>query len=149
MPAFLPDTTCMVAAVGRWHPRHADALAEMDRRLERGDRMVLAAHAVTETYAVLTRMPRPMRLSSMQAFAVLHENFLVSIPMTTLDPADYADMIGEWARRGVVGGQIYDAIIAACARKAGADTLLTFNERHFVPFAGPDLRIVVPGEASA
>lgn len=36
-------------------------------------------------------------------------------------------------------------MIAACARAANADTLLTFNARHFQRLASPDLTIVVPG----
>jgi hypothetical protein len=35
-------------------------------------------------------------------------------------------------------------VIAACARAAGASTLLTFNDRHFLPFAGQGLEVVVP-----
>ena len=41
-------------------------------------------------------------------------------------------------------GQTYDVVIAACARKARANVLLTFNEKHFAPFAGDDLEIIVP-----
>jgi hypothetical protein len=37
-----------------------------------------------------------------------------------------------------------DAIIAECARRAKATTLLTFNVSHFMPFAGTGLDIVVP-----
>jgi predicted nucleic acid-binding protein len=34
---------------------------------------------------------------------------------------------------GIGGGLSYDAVIAACAAEAGADSLLTFNPRHFDP----------------
>jgi len=44
----------------------------------------------------------------------------------------------------ISGGQVYDAVIAACARKARVNALLTFNEKHFEPFAGDGLEIVVP-----
>jgi predicted nucleic acid-binding protein len=39
---------------------------------------------------------------------------------------------------------VYDAVIAACARLAGATTLLTFNERHFMALGEEGLEIVVP-----
>jgi len=48
--------------------------------------------------------------------------------------------------QGIAGGQTYDAVIATCARLAGADTLLTFNARHFRWLAHPGLTVVVPGE---
>jgi predicted nucleic acid-binding protein len=42
---------------------------------------------------------------------------------------------------------IYDALLLACARKANADRIYTWNLRHFRALA-PDLaeRIVAPGQ---
>ena len=44
----------------------------------------------------------------------------------------------------ISGGRVYDALIAACARKAKVQSLITFNELHFAPFEGSDFEIVVP-----
>jgi predicted nucleic acid-binding protein len=46
-------------------------------------------------------------------------------------------------RRGITGGQTYDAIIAVSALKAGAETLLTWNTRNFVPFRD-ELEVLTP-----
>ena len=35
------------------------------------------------------------------------------------------------AVQGIVGGAVYDGLVAACALKAGADRLYTWNVRHF------------------
>jgi predicted nucleic acid-binding protein len=43
--------------------------------------------------------------------------------------------------------RVYDALIAACAKKAKVDVLLTFNERHFRQFEGDGLSIEVPSAA--
>jgi hypothetical protein len=48
----------MVAAVCFWHEHHAAAVAEIKRRLEHGEQLAVAAHALAETYAVLTRLHR-------------------------------------------------------------------------------------------
>jgi predicted nucleic acid-binding protein len=32
---------------------------------------------------------------------------------------------------GIVGGAVYDALLAACALKAKAETLLSWNLRHY------------------
>jgi predicted nucleic acid-binding protein len=45
------------------------------------------------------------------------------------------------------GGRAYDAVIAACARQARADVLLTFNARYFDP--SPKGVIVVEPARSA
>ena len=46
-------------------------------------------------------------------------------------------------RREVIGGQTYDMLIAACALKADAATILTWNVRHFV-VAAPEIGIETP-----
>ena len=45
----------------------------------------------------------------------------------------HVTLIGRLAATGIVGGRSYDAVIAACAEKSDARTLLTFNPRHFDP----------------
>jgi predicted nucleic acid-binding protein len=42
----------------------------------------------------------------------------------------------------IVGGAIYDALIARCALKARADVLLTWNIRDFMRF-GPEVGRIV------
>lgn len=48
---------------------------------------------------------------------------------------------------GVVGASFYDALIARCAIKAEAETILTWNVKHFVRF-GPEVaqRIATPAD---
>ncbi len=145
MSSFLPDANCMVAAVSQWHVHHADAIAEIDRRLHDSETMMLAAHAVIEAYSVLTRMPRPYRASPREAHRLIASNFLRHATVLSLDSEAYMRLLDRWARHGIAGGRIYDAVIAACAQSAGVSVLLTFNERHFRQFASINMRIVVPG----
>jgi predicted nucleic acid-binding protein len=51
------------------------------------------------------------------------------------------------SRRGISGAGIHDSLTLACARKARAERIYTWNLRHFRAVA-PDLaeRIVAPGE---
>ena len=88
---FALDTSCMVAAVCGWHVRHAAAAAEIERRLDRGERMAIAAHAIAETYAVLTRLPAPHRLAPSDAWTLVRANFVDNASLVTLDgPAHVA-----------------------------------------------------------
>lgn len=61
-----------------------------------------------------------------------------------LDTANYADLLRRAQSNGILGGAIYDAVIAACALAGRVDTILTFNERQFRHFAAWGLQIVVP-----
>jgi len=136
----------MVAAVCGWHVHHAAAAAEIERRLERGERMAVAAHAVAETYAVLTRLPPPHRLSAADAWALVRTNFVEPATLITLDGPAHVAVLAQSADAGVGGGRTYDALIAACAEASGAKALLTFNRRHFEP-APRGVTIVEPTES--
>ena len=130
---FTVDTSCMVAAVCTWHERHPDAAAEIERRLERGERLAVAAHALVETYAVLTRLPPPHRHAPADAWTLVRANFVEQAAIVALNGQDHVKLIGRLAATGLRGGRTYDAVIAACAEKARAKALLTFNPRHFDP----------------
>lgn len=75
MGRFLPDTGVMVAAVCGWHEHHRRAVRALEARLAGGDTLVVAASALIETYAVLTRLPPPHRLAPGDAGTLVHANF--------------------------------------------------------------------------
>ncbi len=144
MPAFLPDTSCMIAAVCGWHEHHERAAAEIERRLRRGETMVVAAPALVEAYAVLTRLPSPHRLAPEVALEILEASFLSGRRILALGGPGYRTLLQQGPRRGISGGRAYDAVIEACARRGRATTLLTFNLGDFSPLGDPSLAIVAP-----
>ena len=123
----------MVAAVCTWHEHHAAAVGAIEARFRRGERLAVAGHALAETYAVLTRLPSPHRLAPGDAWALIEANFVEQARTVALGAAAYAKVLRGLANQAVGGGRTYDALIAACARPAGAAALLTFNPRHFEP----------------
>ncbi len=132
----------MIAALVEWHEHHQAAAREISSRLERGSPMTVAAPALVEAYAVLTRLPAPHRLAASDALALLEANF-AGHPVATLDGAAYRSLLGTAPGLSISGGRIYDAVIARCAVRSGVETLLTFNERHFRGLV-KGLEIVVP-----
>lgn len=137
MPAFAVDSNCMIAAVCSWHEHHAQAVKAIERRLDRGDRMVVAAHALVEAYAVLTRLPSPHRLAASDAWTLIDHNFATPAAVVALTGAAHAALLGRLARAGIGGGRTYDALIAAAAAKGRAGELLTFNAGDFDPAITP------------
>jgi predicted nucleic acid-binding protein len=140
---YLPDTSCLVALLCSWHEHHDATLREMNQRARSGDLAILAGHSLVETFAVLTRLPYPFRLSEQDAFRLLEENF-AKTPIVTLTSTQYWRVLKESTEKKISGGQIYDALIAACARKARAPVLLTWNQDHFGPFQDRNLCIKGP-----
>lgn len=106
--------------------------------------MVVAAPALVETYAVLTRLPPPHRLSPEDSLVLLEANFIKGSRMIALQAVSYQDLLRQAPKNGIAGGQTYDAVIAMCAIKAKASALLTFNLNDFL-FAAKQIDIVVPG----
>jgi predicted nucleic acid-binding protein len=60
------------------------------------------------------------------------------LTIVSLESTEYFRAIRQAAINGIVGGTIYDALLAACAIKAKAETIYTDNERHFRMF-GPEV----------
>jgi hypothetical protein len=81
----------------------------------------------------------------MLTIPLLEANFMSQGKIVALEAKSYRTLLRKAPRQGIAGGRTYDAIIAECARRAKATTLLTFNVSHFMPFAGTGLEIVVPG----
>jgi predicted nucleic acid-binding protein len=140
---FALDSSCMVAAVCAWHEHHGVAVASIERRLQRGDRLVVAAHALLETYAVLTRLPTPNRLAPTDAWTLVEANFVDQATLVAASGINYATLLAALAARGIGGGRAYDGLIADCASRGKVEELLTLNPRHFVP-GPPGIAIVEP-----
>src|SRR5262245_32807350 len=145
MPAaFLPDTSCMIAAVCSWHEPHDAAAKEIERRLAARAKMIVAAPALVETYAVLTRLPPPHRLSPETALILIENNFLKLATVVALNAKTYETLLMHAPKDNVSGGRTYDAVIGACTAHGNASTVLTFNVGDFTAL-GRDFEVVVPG----
>ena len=144
MSTFTLDSSCMVAAVCTWHERHAAVAAEVERRLSRGGRLVTAAHALMETYAVLTRLPAPHRVSSPDAWMLILTNFVTPAKVVALPATGHVALLRALAGNAVGGGRTYDALIAATFERSLPMDLLTLNPRHFEARDG--FIVVEPGQ---
>ena len=88
------------------------------------------AHSLAEVYATLTRMPGSQRADPDQALLIL-DDIRDRLTLVALDPEEYCSAIADAASQEIVGGTIYDALIARCALKARAKTIYTWNVEHF------------------
>ncbi len=114
------DTSVVVAAFSSWHEGHRAAL-ECLRRDPR-----LPAHVAIETFSVITRLPAPHRAPGKLVAEFLRQRF--RSPLLTLPTSRHLRLIEEAVAAGLAGGAVYDALIAATARHAGA-TLLSRDRR--------------------
>ena len=137
MRLFL-DTNVLVAAFVEEHEHHTRALPLVNSVHRGAAQGFVSAHSLLEVYAVLTRLPRTPRLMPLQAATLVQENIVKHFSVLALTAREYGELIAELGRTGAFGGQSYDALHLACARKSGAERILTFNVRHFAELA-PEL----------
>ena len=110
------------------HERSLKAFVDSDKK-----RDYCAAHSLAEVYSTMTRLPGRHRLSGEQVLLFL-ENIRERLTLVTLTGDEYHTAIKDAAEAGVVGGTIYDAMIARCAVKAKVEAIYTWNTRHFQRF---------------
>jgi predicted nucleic acid-binding protein len=109
---------------------------------------LISAHSLAEMYAILTRLPAPMRHSPEQALINIEENVIPYFKIIALTAHDYTLLLREAALIGVQGGMIYDAVLLKAAIKSDAERIYTLNKRHFEALAHEDIRprIFTPGQ---
>ena len=130
------DTSVVIAAFAPWHEAHTLARQALtpDARVP--------AHVVTETYAVLTRMPEPFRMdaATVSEYAVRQWRGRIILP----DAALYESFTATAASAGVVGGGIYDALVGLTAAKAGHELLsLDLRAERTYRSLGIDYRLLI------
>ena len=60
------------------------------------------------------------------------------LSIVALNGDEYADALAVSATLGIVGGGIYDAMLAHCAIKANAESIYSWNGRHYAQ-CGPEV----------
>jgi predicted nucleic acid-binding protein len=134
-PEYLADTSAAVPLVVTDHEHHEQVWDAL------GDSVLgLAGHAQFETYSVLTRLPPPSRRTPAECQLLIESNFPAS---RYLSPSQQRDALVEFARLGIAGGSVYDALVGRCALEHGL-TLVTRDQRALATYRllGVSVRVV-------
>jgi len=127
MKGFL-DTSVLVPVFYGSHIHHRaslDLFVQFDKSTG-----CCGAHSLAEVYSTLTRMPGKHRISAEQAMLFIG-SIRERLSIVALTGEQYADALQVSSARGIVGGGIYDAMLAHCAIKARAERIFTWNVRHY------------------
>lgn len=129
MSAYL-DSSVLVAALVEDEETHEACLTLLRRRDN-----VTWSHALAEVFATLTGGRLGIRVSPAIASRLIEESLLPRLRLIELGADDVSASLRASEASGVRGGAIFDFLHLVAARKAGASTLHTLNERHFLPLA--------------
>ncbi len=111
MKAFF-DTAVLVPLFDEDHVHHEPGIMCI-AKYKQPD--ACGVHTLAEIYPTLARLPSKKRVRSQQAML-----FLDSV--RTLQSA---------AALSIIGGSIYDAMLARCALKSGAEIIYTWNTKYY------------------
>lgn len=130
------DTSVLVAALVRSHPRHDRCLPWLARAQAGELELVLAAHTLAELHAVLTALPVKPRISPRTAQRLAEENHLRPRPegrveVVALTVRQYVEVLDAAVRASLAGGVLYDALLTKAAEIAGVEALVTLNPDDF------------------
>lgn len=101
----------------------------------------LCGPALAETYSVLTRLPGDLRLKPVDAARLLRERF--AVPLLLRDDEE-ARLPETFARLGIAGGAVYDALVALAAVAHDVE-LATRDGRARPTYEALGARVVVVG----
>ncbi|MFT3873708.1 MAG: type II toxin-antitoxin system VapC family toxin [Nocardioides sp.] len=114
------DTSVLVPALLSWHADHDACREEIAAHVT-----AVPAHVLMECYSVLTRLPAPHRLDAAVAGVAVGG---LGLRVLTLSAPRWPRLISQLAQHRVVGGAVYDGLVAATAAHHGF-ALLTRDQR--------------------
>jgi predicted nucleic acid-binding protein len=137
------DTSVLIAGVFEWHEDHTSCLTERRRWKRSKEKPYVPAHALLESYSVMTRLPAGLRLRADDAIEVMRGAY-GDFPIAP-SPTKLWALMEHLAGEGITGGSVYDALILESALAAGAKELITLDSKAFERLAGDRLRVRPPG----
>ena len=132
------DTSVLVPAFYKFDTHHnwsAEVLLAASR-----ENSFCALRTLGEVFAVLTGLPVRPRMTGREGMAIVDQ---IREKLTVISLTDHEFVSAIRSASGIiVGGAVYDALIARCALKAKAEVLLTWNVRDFRRL-GPEVTRIV------
>jgi predicted nucleic acid-binding protein len=122
------DTSVLIGAFWRGHPHHQASLKRLSAANKR--KSACAMHTLAEVYATMTALPVKDVIPPDQALLFVQE-VRDRLTIATLTEQEYYMTIEQAATLHFTSGRIYDALLLRCAAKVKAETIYTWNLKHF------------------
>jgi predicted nucleic acid-binding protein len=132
------DSSVLVPVFYADHPQHASSTKVF---LEAGKDDFCALRTLGEVYATLTGLPLRPRIAGPEGAQIVRQ-IRERLSLIALNEQEYVAALELASSGTIVGAALYDALIAHCALKARAETLLTWNVRDFTRLGSTVAQIV-------
>ena len=124
------DSSVLIPVFYADHPHHASSTKLF---LAAGKADFCALRTVGEVYATLTGLPLRPRITGSEGIRIVGQ-IRERLTLISLSEDEYFSALQLASGESIIGAANYDALIAKCALKAGAEVLLTWNVKDFIRF---------------
>ncbi len=111
------DTSVLIPALVDQLSNHRSAFAVFHSYTTGDHEAYCSTHSLTGTYSVLTSLPLPKRISSVEARMITEENILKRLHVVKLDIQEYLNALSNVSSKGLTSRMIYDALQVEAAKK--------------------------------
>ncbi len=141
------DTSALIAGLVKSHPLYTWSALRFAQVHEGDVQGFICTHGLAELFSGLTTNPQT-RYKPAIAEAII-ERLLEKFKVVDLGSDDYLAAFARAKNLHLSGGAVYDILHAQAFLKAGADSLVTLNAKHFLRL-GDDIasRVESPLERS-
>lgn len=130
------DTSVLIPAFLEDHVHH-EASHKALAQIGQFNSAVCCERSLALFYSAVTRLPRPHRLEPDQALLCL-DQIGQKVQIIALQAQEYLNEVKRAVGARIPGNQIDDVLMLACARKASAGKIFTWNVARLSALA-PDL----------
>ena len=122
------DSSVLIAAFWGGHANHGASIQCLSGANKKHSSCGI--HSLVEVYAVMSSLPVAPGIPPEQVMLFVEE-VRSRLTVVSLDEKEYFQTIQKCADRGFTSGRVYDALLLSCAKKSGAQTIFTWNLKHF------------------
>lgn len=139
------DTSVLIPALVDQLSNHRSSFALFSSFIHSNEHEVYCStHTLAETYAVLTSLPLPKRISSVEARMLIEESILKKLQVIELGKKEYLNALKTVSRRGLTSDIIYDALHVEAALRASCSRIYTYNIDHFEALVPEEITVSSP-----
>ncbi|MFW5710909.1 MAG: type II toxin-antitoxin system VapC family toxin [Spirochaetia bacterium] len=138
------DTSVIVPALVDQLANHQSSFAVFYAYTSGENRGFCSTHTLSELYSVLTALPLPRRIHSIEARMLIEESVAARLEVIELNKSEYMRALENVSAKGLTSGIIYDALHVEAAKKSSCSRIYTYNLDHFEALAPDDLTTTSP-----
>jgi predicted nucleic acid-binding protein len=134
------DSSVLIAAFWGGHVHHGPSIKLLGSANKKDS--ACGIHTLAEVFAVMTALRVKPLIPPEQGLLFVGE-IRQRLALVSLDSEEYFATIQKAAEQGITGGRVYDALLLGCAVKSKAQTIYTWNLKHFqllAPHLGDRIR---------